>query len=144
MTLFLMKWVSRDIFFSLGSRQEVNSTRYPEIEEPIKSREKHYSLVLYILKLCIPGYCGFVPDYTQQNSYSPGFVGSVSYITPHSQPLHHLLELHYSHYMTNKNRIDVNFIQLPEVRPLNVSLDVAGQCLMAFYSVMIAALGTSP
>ena len=42
-----MKWVSRDIF-SPGSRQEVNSTWYPEIEEPIKSREKHYSLVLYI------------------------------------------------------------------------------------------------
>ena len=37
-------------FFSPGSRQEVNSTWYPEIEEPIKSREKHYSLVLYILK----------------------------------------------------------------------------------------------
>ena len=43
-----MKWVSRDIFLP-GSRQEVNSTWYPEIEEPIKSREKHYSLVLYIL-----------------------------------------------------------------------------------------------
>ena len=51
-----MKWVSRDIFFSPGSRQEVNSTWYPEIEEPIKSREKHYSLVLYILILHIhPG-----------------------------------------------------------------------------------------
>ena len=35
-------------FFS-GNRQEVNSTWYPEIEEPIKSREKHYSLVLCIL-----------------------------------------------------------------------------------------------
>ena len=35
-------------FFS-GNRQEVNSTWYPEIEEPIKSREKHYSLVVYIL-----------------------------------------------------------------------------------------------
>ena len=45
-----MNWVSRDIF-SAGSRQEVNSTWYPEIEEPIKSREKHYLLVLYILKL---------------------------------------------------------------------------------------------
>ena len=44
-----MKWVSRGIFFFSGSRQEVNSTWYPEIEEPIKSREKHYSLVLYIL-----------------------------------------------------------------------------------------------
>ena len=33
-----MKWVSRAIF-STGSRQEVNSTWYPEIEEPIKSRE---------------------------------------------------------------------------------------------------------
>ena len=33
-----MKWVSH--FFSPGSRQEVNSTWYPEIEEPIKSREK--------------------------------------------------------------------------------------------------------
>ena len=44
-----MKWVSRDIF-SPGSRQEVNSTWYPEIEEPIKSREKHYSLVLYTSK----------------------------------------------------------------------------------------------
>ena len=43
-----MKWVSRAIF-SAGSRQEVNSTWYSEIEEPIKSREKHYSLVLYIL-----------------------------------------------------------------------------------------------
>ena len=40
-------------FFSSGSRQEVNSTWYPEIEEPIKSREKHYSLVLYILILVI-------------------------------------------------------------------------------------------
>ena len=48
-----MKWVSRDIF-SAGSRQEVNSTWYPEIEEPIKSREKHYSLVLYILIIIIP------------------------------------------------------------------------------------------
>ena len=47
-----MKWVSRAIF-STGSRQEVNSTWYPEIEEPIKSREKHYSLVLYILKKVI-------------------------------------------------------------------------------------------
>ena len=36
-------------FFFSGSRQEVNSTWYPEIEEPIKSHEKHYSLVLYIL-----------------------------------------------------------------------------------------------
>ena len=39
-------------FFS-GNRQEVNSTWYPEIEEPIKSREKHYSLVLYILIISI-------------------------------------------------------------------------------------------
>ena len=31
----------------------MNSTWYPEIEEPIKSREKHYSLVLYILKVFI-------------------------------------------------------------------------------------------
>ena len=44
-----MKWVSRAIFSS-RSRQEVNSTWYSEIEEPIKSREKHYSHVLYILK----------------------------------------------------------------------------------------------
>ena len=43
-----MKWGSHTIFFS-GNRQEVNSTWYPEIEELIKSREKHYSLVLYIL-----------------------------------------------------------------------------------------------
>ena len=42
-----MKWVSRAIFSS-RSREEVNITWYPEIEEPIKSREKHYSLVLYI------------------------------------------------------------------------------------------------
>ena len=28
---------------------EVNITWYSEIEEPIKSHEKHYSLVLYIL-----------------------------------------------------------------------------------------------
>ena len=35
--------------FLSGNRQEVNSTWYPEIEEPIKSREKHYSLVLCIL-----------------------------------------------------------------------------------------------
>ena len=35
-------------FFS-ENRQELNSTWYPVIEEPIKSREKHYSLVLYIL-----------------------------------------------------------------------------------------------
>ena len=47
-----MKWVSRDIFLP-GSRQEVNSTWYLEIEEPIKSREKHYSLVLYIPKSTI-------------------------------------------------------------------------------------------
>ena len=40
-------------FFSPGSRQEVNSIWYPEIEEPIKSREKHYSLVLYILIIII-------------------------------------------------------------------------------------------
>ena len=44
-----MKRVSHDIFFSPGSRQEVNSTWYPEIEEPIKSHEKHYSLVLCVL-----------------------------------------------------------------------------------------------
>ena len=31
----------------------MNSTWYPEIEEPIKSCEKHYSLVLYILKQAI-------------------------------------------------------------------------------------------
>ena len=43
-----MNWVSRAIFSS-GSRQEVNSTCYPEMEEPTKSREKHYSLVLYIV-----------------------------------------------------------------------------------------------
>ena len=43
-----MKWVSRAIFF-IGSRQEVNITWYPEIEEPMKLREKHYSLVLYML-----------------------------------------------------------------------------------------------
>ena len=41
------------IMFS-GSRREVNSTWYSEIEEPIKSREKHYSLVLYILTLVVP------------------------------------------------------------------------------------------
>ena len=35
--------------FCSGSRQEVNITWYSEIEEPIKSREKHYSLVSYIL-----------------------------------------------------------------------------------------------
>ena len=45
---FLIKWGSRSIFLS-GNHREVNSTWYPEIEEPIKSREKHYSLVLYIL-----------------------------------------------------------------------------------------------
>ena len=48
----MIKWGSRAILFS-GNRQEVNSTWYPEIEEPIKSREKHYSLVLYILKVYI-------------------------------------------------------------------------------------------
>ena len=35
--------------FSFGSRQEVNTTWYPKIEEPIKSHKKHYSLLLYIL-----------------------------------------------------------------------------------------------
>ena len=35
-------------FFSSGSRQEVNSTCYSKIEEPIQSCKKHYSLVLYI------------------------------------------------------------------------------------------------
>ena len=39
-------------FFS-GCRQEVNSTWYSEIEEPIKSREKHYSLVVYMLLIII-------------------------------------------------------------------------------------------
>ena len=39
--------------FLSGNRQEVNSTWYPEIEERIKSREKHYSLVLYILNIYI-------------------------------------------------------------------------------------------
>ena len=34
----------------------MNSTWYPEIEEPIKSREKHYSLVLYILIIDIHGF----------------------------------------------------------------------------------------
>ena len=43
-----MKWVSRT-FFSAASHQEVNSTWYPEIEEPIKSLE-NCSLVLYIPK----------------------------------------------------------------------------------------------
>ena len=47
-----MKWVSRAIFFerkppALNNRA-VNITWYPEIEEPIKLREKHYSPVLYI------------------------------------------------------------------------------------------------
>ena len=40
-------------FFFFGSRQEGNSTWYPEIEEPIKLREKHCSLVLYILNSSI-------------------------------------------------------------------------------------------
>ena len=54
---------SRSSFFRLfthpgaimlsGSRREVNSTWYSEIEEPIKLREKHYSLVLYILTLVV-------------------------------------------------------------------------------------------
>ena len=44
-----MKWVSRAIFFSSGSRQEVNITWYPEIEKQIKSREEHYSFVLYTI-----------------------------------------------------------------------------------------------
>ena len=48
---------SRWLFFSPGSRQEVNSTWYPEIEEPIKLCEKHYSLVLYIL-IGIITFCG--------------------------------------------------------------------------------------
>ena len=46
---------ARHFFFS-GNRQEVNS-----IEEPIKSREKHYLLVLYILN---DGICGLLPDGT--------------------------------------------------------------------------------
>ena len=49
-----MKWGSRAILF-LGSRQEVNSTGYSEIEEPIKSREKHYSLVLYTVDSLVSG-----------------------------------------------------------------------------------------
>ena len=36
-------------FLSSGIRQEVNIILYSQIEEPIKSREKHYSLVLQIL-----------------------------------------------------------------------------------------------
>ena len=47
--LFSGKIVSRAPFSPSGSRQEVNSTLVSEIEETIKSREKHYSLVLYIL-----------------------------------------------------------------------------------------------
>ena len=43
-----MKWVPHDTFSS-GSRQEVNITWYSEIEEPIKSHEKHHSRVSYIL-----------------------------------------------------------------------------------------------
>ena len=43
-------------FFS-GNRQEVNSNWYPEIGEPIKSRGKHYSLVLYILKMFVQHSC---------------------------------------------------------------------------------------
>ena len=41
-----MNWVGFARYF-FPSRQEVNITWYSEIEEPIKSREKHYSLVLY-------------------------------------------------------------------------------------------------
>ena len=46
----------------------MNSTWYPEIEEPIKSREKHYSLVLYILIIIIiynwiPGKVYLQPSY---------------------------------------------------------------------------------
>ena len=36
-------------FFPPEVARRVNGTWYPEIDEPIKSREKHYSLVLYIL-----------------------------------------------------------------------------------------------
>ena len=43
----MIKWGSCAIFF-LGNRQEVNSTSYPKIEEPIKSREKHlFTAVVY-------------------------------------------------------------------------------------------------
>ena len=43
-----MKWVSHDIFFlRKPPGGEYLFTWYSEIEEPIKSREKHYSLVLY-------------------------------------------------------------------------------------------------
>ena len=52
-TLFSDEMGLTQHFFSPGSRQEVNSTWYPEIEEPIKSCEKHYSLVLYILSMYI-------------------------------------------------------------------------------------------
>ena len=52
-----MNCVSHNIFFP-GSRQEVNISWYPEIEEPIKSCGKHYSLVLYILISFIE----FAPD----------------------------------------------------------------------------------
>ena len=45
-----MKWVSRAIFF-LRKPPGGEYTWYPEIEEPIKSREKHYSLVLYSTNL---------------------------------------------------------------------------------------------
>ena len=43
-----MKWVSHDIFL-LRNPPGVNITWYSDIEEPIKSGEKHYSLVSYIL-----------------------------------------------------------------------------------------------
>ena len=39
------------IFFPSRSRYEVTITWYPEVEEPIESREKHYSLVLYMNRI---------------------------------------------------------------------------------------------
>ena len=46
----MIKWGLRAIFSPKVAREEVNITWYSEIEEPIKSREKYYSLVVYILK----------------------------------------------------------------------------------------------
>ena len=67
-------------FFLRKPPEEMNSTWHPEIEEPIKSREKHYSLVLYILimKILVP----FTPVYPDIFENGPFFFFEYGY-RPH-------------------------------------------------------------
>ena len=64
-----------------GSRQEVNSTWYSKIEEPIKLCKEHYSFVLYILNNI----------YNSLKQYKSSYKYRSGTILPHSQHLKGLL-----------------------------------------------------